>query len=152
MKKFIFTIALGSALIKNVFADCTFVYENKTPHPVTLQGFFLDNGDNLSSKNWIVAESNTKTEQTRVGSVGCNATYQHSGELVTKVVLQNNSGYWVGDKGFLFATDRSYANIGSGKAIADDESSITLSNGIPVSKNKFKILICDSSVDSDDCN
>lgn len=145
-------VLLYGVLQANTYADCTFEMVNNSDHPVTVQGFYLDNGDDLDSKNWLTVPPASTLTQVRNGTVSCNANYKHSGQLVTKVALQNSSGYWIGNKGFMFASDRSYANIGTDQAMSDDESSITLSNGIPITATKFKIVICNDSVDSDDCN
>lgn len=150
-QRFLFSLVAG-VLSTSAFADCTFVYENKTDHPVTVQGFF-DTGDNKPvGTNWIVAESNTTTTQKISGDNKCNAIFRHSGQLLARIALKNDSGYWTGNKGFLFSTDRSYASIGENKAFADDKENITLSNGLPVTENKFHVMICNADVNSDDCN
>lgn len=146
------TVLLYGLLQANSYADCTFEVVNNSSHPVTVQGFYQENGDEMDSKNWLTVQPSTTGTQVRNGTVSCNANYRHSGELVTKIVLKNSSGYWIANKGFLFSTDRSYANIGTDMALSDDESPITLSNGIPIKADKFRVLICDDSVDSDDCN
>lgn len=142
------------------YADCTFIVENKTSHPVTVQGFYLENGEGMQESAWVLAKPHSTIKQTRVSDLACNDTYQHSGELVTKIELKNDSGEWKGNKGLLFADDKSYACIenkapsGDGiiaKAQADDKANITLSNGIKISDNTFKVKICDVDTDSDDC-
>ncbi len=151
MKKMLLYIIAVVIFISYVNADCTFVYDNRTTHPVTLQGGYIDKGESVDS-NWIIAEPNSTTEQTKSGTVDCNAVLNHSAQIITKIVLKNNSASWVGNKGFLFASDRSFANVYNGGAIADDESGVTLSNGAFIGKNKFSVIICDLSTDSNECN
>lgn len=137
----------------NVFADCSFVFVNKTPHDVTLKGFYIDNSNVLESSNWVTAKANQTTTQLLSDVADCNSSYNHSGELITRIKLKNNTGSWIGTKGFLFATDRSYTSVGSNTTVlSDDESAITLSNGMPITRDQFKVMICTDDIDSDECN
>lgn len=149
-------VLAGIAVIysMSVFADCSFVFVNKTPHDVTLTGFYIDNNsDVLESSNWVTAKANQTTTQLRGDIANCNSSYNHSGELITRIKLKNNTGSWIATKGFLFATDRSYASVASNTTVlSDDESAITLSNGMPITRDQFKVMICTDDVDSDECN
>lgn len=153
MRKQLLLTLSAVAFVSSASADCNFIYDNKTDHAVTLRGYF-DNSDNTNPtmSKWVLVESNATTVQKITGNERCNDIFHHSGQLLARVSLQNGSGYWTGNKGFLFSTDRSYANIGASKAFADDQSEITLSNGIPVTAQEFKVMICDADVNSDDCN
>lgn len=137
--------------VANAFADCQFTFINNSTHPVTLQGFFLSGGESYNDLAWVTVEAGDKIEQLRKGGK-CDAVYQHTGQMVTRVNLKNNSGYWLGNKGFLFAEDRSYSSYKASRALADDAAEISLSNGIAVTSSKFKVFICDGTVNSDDCN
>lgn len=152
MKKKLAIGALLSALTVNIaFADCTFTFVNKSKTAVTLQGYFLDDGDGISDQAWLTVGPTREINQVRSGKK-CTAIYKHTGELSTRVNLKNNSGNWSANKGFLFAADRSYSHYIGNFAKSDTESDITLSNAVKVSGSDFKVFICDSSVDPDDCH
>jgi hypothetical protein len=152
MKKKLSLCALLSTLVvSTAFADCTFTFVNKSKTAVTLQGYFLDDGDALSDQAWLTVGPTREINQVRTGKK-CTAIYKHTGELSTRVDLKNNSGYWNGNKGFLFAADRSYSHYTGSYAKSDTESAITLSNAVKVSGADFKVYICDASVDPDDCH
>ena len=135
----------------NVFADCQFTYVNNSNHPVTLQGFFLSGGESQNDLMWVTLKAGSKAKQLRIGGK-CDAVYLHTGQMVTRVNLKNNSGYWLGNKGFLFVDDRSYSTYKANRALADDGAEISLSNGVEVTSRQFKVFICDGTVNSDDCN
>lgn len=145
--KFIFAVAA----ISTVYADCSFTFVNKSHAPVTVQGYFLENGDALSKDAWITVDPTRQITQVR-GGKKCNAVYKHSGQVVTRIDFKNSSGYWIGNKGFLFAADRSYSHYSSDRALADDGSKVTLSNGAKITGKEFKVVICQPDVDSDNCN
>ncbi len=143
----------GVALLgKLAAADCNFTYVNKSTHPVTLQGYFLEDGDGLSDTGWITVEPTRQVVQVRTGKK-CSSIYKHSGQLETRINLKNASGYWIGNKGFLFAADRSYSHYrNKDHALADDNAPVVLSNGTKVSVKEMKVFICDAKIDSDDCH
>lgn len=149
--KFILGLITGM-VIASAYADCCFTFVNKSHETVTVQGYFLENGDGLSKDTWITVEPTREVTQVRGGSKKCNAVYKHSGQIATRVDIKNGSGYWIGNKGFLFAADRSYSHYAGERALADDGSPITLSNGGKISGKEFKVVICQADVDSDSCN
>lgn len=146
--KLVLSALLASLAIGTAFADCTFTYVNTSSHPVTLQGYFLEAGDAKTDEGWVTVAPTQQLTQVRQGKK-CNSIYQHSGQIATRIDLKNNSAYWIGNKGFLFAADRSYPH---GTATSDDGQPVTLSDGIKVSGKEFKVVICSSSVNSDDCS
>lgn len=150
MKNKLILSLLSAMSINLTFADCSFTFVNKSDHSVTLQGFFLEKGDQQSNQGWITVEPTRQITQVRTGD-RCNASFKHSGQVATRVNLKNSSGYWIGNKGFLFAADRSYSHYSGNYAIADDGSNVTLSNGEKISRKEFKVSICDSNVENDDC-
>lgn len=152
-RNFIFALVLGLNIfgITNVFADCKFVFVNNSAHPVTLQGFFLSGGESQTSTGWVTVAAGENAEQARIGGK-CDAVYQHTGQMITKISLKSNSGYWLGNKGFLFVADRSYSTYTLSRALADDGAEITLSNGIHITSTKFEVFICDGTTNSDECN
>ena len=148
-----FKIIVGGifvGLLANSFADCNFTYVNKTHSSVTLQGYFLDDGDGQSKDAWVTVEPTRQITQVR-GGKKCNALLHHTGQVVTRVDLKNASGYWIGNKGFLFAADRSYSHTSADKALADDGDKITLSNASKITGAEFKVVICAPEMDSDNC-
>lgn len=149
--KLILSALLSSVLLGTAFADCTFTFINKSSSPVTVQGYFLEAGDAVSDEAWVTVDPTRQISQVRSGKK-CNAIYKHTGQVATRIDLKDNSGYWIGDKGFLFAADRSYSHYSGDRAKSDSGKDITLSNGIKISAKEFKVYICDGSVDSDDCH
>lgn len=148
MKKLFLILSVVSA---SSFADCSFEVINHTANPVTLQGYFIENGEKKSPTSWITVKPNSSVTQVRSSKDSvCNSSLQHSGSLSTKVELKNKSGYWIGNKG-VFSADQSYASLEHEKSLADNDKEITLSNGMEVSENKFRVAICNGEVDSDDC-
>lgn len=148
MKKLFFILSVVSA---TSFADCSFEITNHTAHPVTLQGYFIENGEKKSSTSWVTVKPNSSLTQVRSSKDAvCNSNLKYSGSLATKVELKNKSGYWIGNKG-LFTSDQSFASLEHSKSLADNDKEITLSNGVEVNENKFSVAICDENVDSDDC-
>ncbi len=142
-------LALTAANV--VFADCSFTFVNKSHEPVTLQGYFLDDGDGLTKEGWITVDPTRQVTQVR-GGKKCNSLYHRTGQVTTRVDLKNSSGYWIGNKGFLFAADRSYSHYASGNnAIADNGDKVTLSNAQKISAKEFRVVICSPNLDSDDC-
>lgn len=150
---FIFALVLGLGLfnVNNVFADCRFTFVNNSTHQVTLQGFFLSSGESQTNTRWVSVAAGETVEQSRIGGK-CDAVYRHTGQMVTRISLKNDSGYWLGNKGFLFVADRSYSTYASSRALADDGAEITLSNGAHMTPSQFEVFICDGTVNSDDCN
>lgn len=134
-----------------VLADCTFVYINKSKSPVTLQGYFMENGDAKNPQGWVTIDPTREVTQVRGGTVKCNSLFKHSSELVTRVDLKNGSGYWIGNKGILFAADRCYSHYAKNRAVADDGNEVTLSNEIKVNSKQFRVVICDPSIDKNNC-
>lgn len=148
MKKLFLILSVISA---SSFADCSFEIINHTAHPVTLQGYFIEDGEKKSSTSWITVKPNSSVTQVRVSKDSvCNSSLHNSGSLATKVELKNKSGYWIGNKG-LFSSDQSYASLEHSKSVADNDKAITLSNGLEVNENKFRVAICNEDVDGDDC-
>lgn len=148
MKKLFLLLSIASA---SSFADCSFEITNHTAYPVTLQGYFIENGDKKSSTSWITVKPNSSVTQVRSSKDSvCNSSLKYSGSLATKVELKNKSGYWIGNKG-IFSADQSYASLEYDKSLADNDKAITLSNGVEVNENKFRVAICNEEVDSDDC-
>lgn len=147
--KLLFTLAVSVFSI--AYADCSFTYINKSHAPVTLQGYFLENGDQQSKDAWITVDPTRQVTQVRSGKK-CNTVYKHSGQVDTRIDLKNSSGYWIGNKGFLFAADRSYSHYSGDRALADDGTKVTLSNAAKISGKEFKVVICQPDVDSDSCN
>ena len=142
---------LATVIASTAYADCSFTYVNKSHYTVTLQGYFLDDGDGLTNEGWVSVEPTRQVTQVR-GGKKCNSLFHHTGQLVTRIVLKNNSGYLIGNKGFLFAADRSYSHYANGNsAMADDGSKITLSNAQRINGKEFKVVICNANIDSDDC-
>jgi hypothetical protein len=148
--KLILSALVASLAVGTAFADCTFTYVNKSSHPVTVQGYFLEGGDAQTPQGWVTVAPTQQATQVRQGKK-CSSIYQHSGQVATRVDLKNNSGYWVGNKGFLFAADRSYSHYSGDFAKSDDGQNVTLSNGSKISGKEFKVFICDSSISSDNC-
>lgn len=136
-----------------VYADCTFKFINNSNHPVTLRANF-QGVTSTNNSDWITLAPSGESQQVIVGSYKCNNAYMQAGQMVSRIDLRNNSGYWVGNKGFLFASDRSYSSYtgNASRAIADDGAPITLSNGLSVSVKQFKVYICNDDTYSDDCN
>jgi|GEM_PF-3296519 len=149
--RLILATAVAISAMSTVYADCSFTYINKSHVPVTLQGYFLENGDGQSKDAWITVDPTRQVTQVR-GGKKCNTVYKHSGQVATRVDLKNSSGYWIGNKGFLFAADRSYSHYSGDRALADDGSKVTLSNGAKITGKEFKVVICQPDVDSDNCN
>jgi hypothetical protein len=118
---------------------------------VTLQGYFLENGDGLSEQAWVTVPPTQQLTQVRSGKK-CNSIYQHTGQVVTRIDLKNNSGYWIGNKGFLFAADRSYSHYTADRAKSNDGKEITLSNAAKITGKDFKVFICDGKTDSNNCH
>lgn len=152
MRNRLLMVGLSTALMLQVVnADCNFIYVNKSAHSVTLQGYFLEGGDVVNTTGWITIEPTRQVVQVRSGNK-CNAIYKHSGQVATKIDLKNGSGYWIGNKGFLFAADRSYAHYSANRAAADDGANITLSNENKITAKEFKVFMCNANIDSNDCN
>jgi hypothetical protein len=152
MKSKVVLPALVAALsVSSAFADCSFTFVNKSTHPVTIQGFFLEGGDATADSAWITVGPTRQITQVRSGKK-CNAIYKHTGQVATRVNLKNNSGYLIGNKGFFFAADRSYSHYTGDRALADDGKPVTLSNGQKITSKEFKVFICEGSVDGDQCN
>lgn len=169
MKKFL-VISLLSSLTAGAFAEeasagkdvakCEFVYNNKTDHAVTLQGYFMDAKDDSGAKdadNWIVVKPNSKVTQIRVGST-CEKTLkrsngQSSGQIASKVDLKNDSGFWLANKGLMpWMDDKSFSRYtGASRATADDGVEVTLSDETVVTKKQFNVSICNSDVGDSDC-
>ena len=148
--KLFLSVLVATLAISFSYADCSFTYVNKSKHPVTLQGFFLDDGDAQTPEAWITVDSTRQITQVRTGKK-CNSLYHKTGQITTRINLKNSTGYWIGNKGFLFASDRSYSHYSGAHAEADDGADISLSNAQKVSAKEFKVFICETSVDSDDC-
>lgn len=147
--KLLLSIA-ATSFVLNAFADCSFTYVNKSHSPVTLQGYFLDDGDGQTKEGWITVDPTRQITQVR-GGKKCNSLYHRTGQVTTRIDLKNSSGYWIGNKGFLFAADRSYSHNSGDKAIGDDGNKVTLSNAAKISAKEFKVFICPPNVDSDNC-
>lgn len=151
-RKLILALVFGFGFLKVsiAFADCKFVFVNNSTHQVTLQGFFLSGGESQTDNGWIQVADGDTAEQLRTGGK-CDGVYQHTGQMVTRVNLKNDSGYWLGNKGFLFTADRSFSTYATNRALADDGAELTLSNGARITSNQFKVFICDATVNSDEC-
>lgn len=148
MKRVFLILAVASGYS---FADCSFEITNHTAHPVTLQGYFVEKGEYKSPTSWITVKPNSSVTQVKSSKESvCNSSLQRSGTLATRIELKNKSGYWVGNSG-IFSSDQSFASIEHAKSLADNDKAITLSNGIEVNENKFRVAICDEQTDSDDC-
>lgn len=142
----------------NSFADCTFTYVNQSQHPLTVQGYFIEGGDPISSNSWVLVASGQTVTQKRIGTNACNSKLTKSNGIATRINLKNNSGYcWVNkDKNVVsrwFSSDKCYSYYTAGSnALSDNHEPITLSDGVAISKTDFKIFICDARVKPEDCN
>ena len=146
--KLILSALVASLAVGTAFADCTFTFVNKSSHPVTLQGYFMDSGDAQTAQGWITVAPTQQETQVRQGGK-CSDIFKHSGQVSTRVDLKNKSGYWIGNKGFLFASDRSYSHTAADTAKSDDNQPITLSNGAKISAKEFKVFVCNPDITSD---
>lgn len=152
--KAIFAGVCSMGILISANADCNFTVENKTSHPVTMQGYFLEGGSAINDNNWMTAKPNQTATQLVAGEKNCDAIYKHSGRLVTRMDIKNGSGYWLGNEGLLFVKNKSFAytTAANQKAVADDKAMVTLSNGVPVKKQDFTVVICDNAISADDCH
>ncbi len=134
------------------YADCNISIVNKSNYPVTFAGVFKSESGVVNNLPWVTVAAKSKFTQGVDGLDSCNVVYKYSESMALGVQLKNSTGLWVGDKGFLYGKDSSYAKVSSSGAKSDTNQSITLSNGLDVTEDTFNIRVCDALVTSDECN
>lgn len=137
----------------SLYADCTFVYSNKTTHPVTLQGFFVKGGDGVNQDAWVTVPATRKLAQIRSGSNDCKSALTHTSEIAAKVNLKNGTGGWHANSGIFGFGDKVYSTSANAKqAVADDGSNIILSSQTGLLSKEYRVDICDDSITPGQCH
>ena len=134
------------------YADCNINVKNKTDFPVTFSGFYTSESGVQSQFSWKTVAANSIQTQVLYGVDSCISMHKDAEDLSVGIKLKNGSGFWVGDKGFIFSSDRSYSAITDTGALNDANSKITLSNGLKITHSDFSVVICIASLTSDECH
>lgn len=139
--------------VVRLYADCTFVFVNKTAHPLTVQGYFYNRGDNINDEAWISIPPTQKIFQVRSGSANCKSVIKHTSEISARINLKNGSGDWHANAGFLgIFGDKIYSSTTHNKqAFADNGSPVTLSSNMRFTKKEYPVFICAADINPDQC-